>query len=332
MMSMDGCNVDGISLLYQMMLIRAFEEAVSECKLKKMIYGPAHCCNGEEAVAVGVCAALEKEDYIVSDHRPHGHALAKGIEPSRVMAEIFGRRTGTSGGKGGSMHINDASVGMIASTGIVGSGIPLACGAAFASKYKRNGKVSCAFFGDGAANEGTLHESLNLAAKWRLPVIFVLEDNELAVTTNTRNTSACNDYVAMANVYGIKGEHVDGQDVERVYAVAKKAAGMARNQGEPFLIHAHTIRFNEHAEGEHYLKMREKNYRDYVDLEKKKGDMCPIALYKSKLLSDGRITERLIKDLAAKAEREAARSVKYAVNSPAPEAGAAFENVFVEVG
>lgn len=328
---MDDCNADSIFLLYQMMLIRAFEEAVSECKLKKMIYGSVHCCNGEEAVAVGVCAALEKVDYIVSDHRPHGHAIAKGVDPARVMAEIFGRRTGTSSGKGGSMHINDASVGMIASTGIVGSGLPLACGAAFASKFKRNGKISCVFFGDGAANEGTLHESLNLAAKWRLPVIFVLEDNEFAVTTNTRNTSACNDYVAMANVYGMKGEHVDGQDVEQVYAVAKKAAGMARGHGDPFLIQAHTIRFNEHAEGEYYLKMREKKYRDYVDLEKKKAALCPIVLYKSKLLSDGRITEELIKDLIAKAEREAMRSVQYAVASPVPEIGTAFENVFVEV-
>lgn len=327
----DNANDVSISLLYHMMLIREFENTVSECKLNKMIYGSTHCYNGEEAIAVGICSALKKQDYIISDHRPHGHAIAKGIEIKYMMAEIFGKKTGTNGGKGGSMHVNDASIGMITSTGIVGSGFPIACGAAFSAKYKKNGRIACVFFGDGAANEGTLHESFNLAAKWQLPLIFVLEDNGFAVTTNTRNTSACNDYVAMAKAYKIAGYHVDGQDVEQVYTVAKTAVKMARNNGVPSLIQAHTIRFNEHAEGEYYLRMRDKNYRDYGVLEREKEMRCPIELYKNKLLKSGKITEEIIDNLSFKAEREVRHSVKFAIESPNPEKSEAYENVFVEV-
>lgn len=319
-----------ISLLYDMILIRKFEEAVSEYKLKKMIYGSAHCYNGEEAVATGICAALRKEDYVISDHRPHGHAIAKGIEINRMMAEIFGKATGTNGGKGGSMHINDASIGMIASTGIVGSGIPVACGTAFSSKYKKDGKITCVFFGDGAANEGTLHESFNLAAKWKLPVIFVLEDNELAVTTNTRTTSACNDYVLMANTYGIDGYHVDGQDVEQVYAIARQAVEKTRNSYNPSLIQAHTIRFNEHAEGEYYLKMRDKNYRDYEALEKDKMVRCPIKKYEEKLLMNRIISKEILHNLYSKAEQEVRTSIEYTLDSPEPEKNVAFKNIFIE--
>lgn len=331
MITINNGYEDSISLLYRMILIRRFEEAVSEYKLKKMIYGSTHCCNGEEAIAVGICAALKKEDYIISNHRPHGHAIAKGIDIKYMMAEIFGKETGTNGGKGGSMHVNDASIGMIVSTGIVGSGIPVACGAAFSAKYKKNGKIACAFFGDGAANEGTLHESFNLAAKWQLPVVFVLEDNKLAVTTNTRNTSACNDFVAMAAAYGIEGYHVDGQDVEQIYTIAKRVVEGARNKNVPFFIQAHTIRFNEHAEGEYYLKMKEKKYRDYEILEKEKETQCPIELYKNKLLKSKEVTEEIINNLYLKAEQEVKRSIEYAIESPCPEKSSAYKNVFIEV-
>lgn len=328
---MDSQNEKSISLLYRMILIREFETAVSEYKIKKMIYGPAHCYNGEEAVAVGICAALKKEDYIISDHRPHGHAIAKGIDINSMMAEIFGKATGTNNGKGGSMHVNDASIGMIVSTGIVGSGIPVACGAAFSAKYKKDGKIACVFFGDGAANEGTLHESLNLAAKWQLPVIFILEDNELAVTTNTRSTSACNDYVAMAAVYGIEGYDLDGQDVEQVYTTTKKIVDKARSDNRPFFIQAHTIRFNEHAEGEYYLRMKDKNYRDCEVLEKDKVMRCPIKMYQEKLLRNETVTEEMIRNLHARAEQEVRYSIEYALNSLEPEKSTALKNIFVEV-
>lgn len=328
---MDNEKEKSISLLYSMILIREFEDAVSEYKAKKMIYGSAHCYNGEEAVAVGICAALNKEDYIISNHRPHGHAIAKGININSMMAEVFGRVTGTNRGKGGSMHVNDASIGMIVSTGIVGSGIPVACGAAFSAKYKKNRKIACVFFGDGAANEGTLHESLNLAAKWQLPVIFVLEDNELAVTTKTRTTSACNDYVLMANAYGIEGCHVDGQDVEQVYAVAEQAVETVRNSSNPFLIQAHTIRFNEHAEGEYYLKMRDKKYRDCEALERDKVMRCPIKEYEKKLLMNGMVTEETACNLHLQAAQKVKESIEYALNSPEPEKSIAFKNIFTEV-
>ncbi|KAI4444744.1 thiamine pyrophosphate-dependent dehydrogenase E1 component subunit alpha [Schaedlerella arabinosiphila] len=330
-MTSDNSNNDSISLLYRMILIREFENAVSKYKLNKMIYGSAHCYNGEEAIAVGICSALKKKDYIISNHRPHGHAIAKGIEIKYMMAEIFGKEGGTNRGKGGSMHVNDASIGMIASTGIVGSGIPVACGAAFSAKYKKDGKIACVFFGDGAANEGTLHESLNLAAKWQLPLIFVLEDNGLAVTTNTRNTSACNDYVAMAKAYGMAGYHVDGQDVEQIYTLAKSVVKIARNNGTPSLIQAHTIRFNEHAEGGYYLKMRDKKYRDYRTLENEKEIRCPIELYKNKLLESGKLTQEINKKLFLKAEEEVKHCIEFALDSPDPEKSIAYRNVFVEV-
>ncbi len=331
MVTVNICNEEKIALLYRMILIRAFENVISEYKMKKEIYGSVHCYNGEEAIAVGICNALKKTDYIVSNHRPHGHAIAKGVDINKMMAEIFGKITGTNGGKGGSMHVHDASVGLISSTGIVGSGIPVACGAAFSAKYKKDGRIACVFFGDGAANEGILHESFNLAAKWQLPIIFVLEDNELAVTTNTRISSACNDYVALAKVYGITGFHVDGQNIEQVYSIAKEAVKEARDNSIPCLVQAHTIRFNEHAEGEYYFRMRGKNYRDYDTLEKEKEMRCPIELYKKKLLMNGEITEEIINQLYDRARQEVNASVIYSMDSPVPNKDLAYKNVFVEV-
>lgn len=311
-----------------MLLIREFENKVSEEKLKRNIYGSVHCYNGEEAVAVGVCTALARNDYVISNHRPHGHAIAKGMDIKPIMAEIFGKVSGANKGKGGSMHIQDASVGLIASTGIVGSGIPLACGAGFASKYKGDGRISCIFVGDGAANEGTLHESLNLAARWALPVLFVLEDNELAVTTNTRMTSVVNDYVRLAEVYGIEGCHVDGQDVEAVYKISKASAEICRKESRPAFIQAHTIRFNEHAEGEYYLRMKEKKYRDYYELKIKMKSRCPIKCYEDVLKKKNRITETEIGILQETVLKEVEKAYLYAISSNIPDEDMAFQNIY----
>lgn len=317
-----------INLLYKMMLIRAFENIVGEYKMKRQIYGMAHCCNGQEAIAVGVCAALDEKDYVISNHRPHGHAIAKGVEVPRIMAEIFGRATGTNGGKGGSMHITDDNVGFFPSTGIVGSGIPIACGAAFASKYKKDNKVTCVFFGDGAANEGVLHECLNFASIWKLPIIFILEDNGLAVTTQTRDTSACLDYTLLASAYNLKALKVDGQDVEAVYRTVLEAVNLARTQNYPMLLQAKTIRFNEHAEGEYYLKMRERNYRDYSVLSKQIVEDCPIQRYIDILLKRQVITKTQILELERKVNDEISSSLEFALNSPSPSSNAAFENIY----
>ncbi len=315
-------------LLYKMILIREFENAVANCKDQRLIYGGTHCYNGEEAIAVGTCTALNDDDYVISNHRPHGHAIAKGVDPKQIMAEMFGKKDGTNFGKGGSMHIHDSSVGLIASTGIVGSGIPVACGAGFAARNEGKKRVSCVFFGDGAANEGVLHESLNLAAVWELPVLFVLEDNGLAITTRTSESSACNDYVLLASTYGIKGTHVDGQDVENVYDVASGALSYIRDYSKPFFVQAHTIRFNEHAEGEFYKRMIEKEYRDYSLLEVEKKDKCPIELYISKLLSKGLISYGEIENVYLEVKKNISDAITFAENSPEPEICSAFTDVF----
>ena len=319
-----------IEQLYKMILIRTFENTVEEYKMQGKIYGMAHCYNGQEAIAVGVCSALKQSDYIISNHRPHGHAIAKGVNLNMMMAEIFGKKSGTNGGKGGSMHIHDSECGLIMSTGIVGSGIPVACGTAFSSKYFHDNKVTCVFLGDGAANEGIMHECLNLAAIWQLPVIFVVEDNGLAVTTKTKDTSACLNYTKLASAYNMKSYEVNGQRVQEVYKVARDAVTKARNKSMPSLIHAKTIRFHEHAEGQWYLRMKEINYRDNNLLEKDKLTKCPIKICCKSLMDQGSIDEEFINALYKKARDEVQAAVEYANNSDVPQVNSAFENVFLE--
>ena len=318
-------------LLYKMALIREFENAVSEYKDTKAIYGSTHCYNGEEAVAVGVCASLNKDDYLISNHRPHGHAIAKGMDPKIIMAELFGKQTGSNMGKGGSMHIHDPKVGLIASSGIVGSGIPIACGAAFSAKYKNEDKIACVFFGDGSANEGILHECFNLASVWNLPVLFVLEDNNLAITTNTRVTSSCNDYVSLASSYGIEGCHVDGQYVATVYTTSLMAVNTIRSSGKPFILQADTIRFSEHAEGAYYRRMIEKKYRNYETLEIQKKERCPIKLFVNYLVDEHILESDQIEELFEDVKREVDSCIKYASESPFPDEKIAMMHVFSEV-
>lgn len=320
-----------IEMLRKMILIRMFEDAVSEYRFNNCIYGGAHCYNGEEAVAVGVCSALKLSDYIISNHRPHGHAIAKGMDPKKIMAEIFGKSTGSNVGKGGSMHVHDVKVGLIASSGIVGSGIPVGCGAAYAAKFENSDRISCVFFGDGSANEGVLHECLNLASVWDLPILFLLEDNSLAITTNTRESSACNDYVKLASAYQIDGLHVDGQDVEAVYNEACETVHKIRKSSRPFLIQAHTIRFNEHAEAISYKKMIDKKYRDYDQLEKDKKERCPIKLYISKLIAEKVLTDSDIQRITAEVKAKIEEYVSYSIASAEPDWKQATTDVFREV-
>ena len=315
-------------LLYKMILIRTFENEIEEYKMKGKIYGMAHCYNGQEGVAVGVCSALRKTDYIVSNHRPHGHAIAKGVDMHRMMAEIFGKSTGTNGGKGGSMHVHDKECGLITSTGIVGSGIPVACGSAFASKYLHNENVTCVFLGDGAANEGVFQECINIASIWKLPIIFVIEDNGVAVTTLTKNTSACSDYTVFASAYGLDAYLVNGQDVQEVYKVATDAILKARKESKPSLIQAKTIRFHEHAEGQWYQRMKKVNYRDNRQLERNIAEMCPIKLYINKLLSERILDDGEIEKIREDAKQKIQECIDFAIKSPKPLASSAFENVY----
>lgn len=319
-----------IHLLYTMILIREFETKVSEMKNKNLVFGSVHCCDGEEAIAAGVCSALNADDYIVSNHRPHGHAIAKGVSIDRMMAELLGKATGTNGGKGGSMHINDPAVGMINATGIVASGLPVACGAAYAAKFQKDGRIACVFFGDGSANEGIVHECLNLASVWDLPVLFVLEDNDLAVTTNTNKTSACQDYVKLADVYGIGGAHSDGQHVEEVYIKSCEAVEYIRKNSRPYFLQFKTIRFREHAEGEYYARMINKQYRDYDRLTTEIKNRCPIALYSAHLMKTGVLTEADIQKIRSDVNEKLQYSLEFANKSPLADTESAFEGLYVK--
>src|SRR5512137_1165427 len=221
-------NVQLIDLLRMMWKIRAFELQVVDLYKHNLIRGSTHVYLGEEAIATGVCAALQPADLIVSTHRGHGHVLAKGGQPNRMMAELLGRYAGYCKGKGGSMHIADLDLGILGANGIVGGGLALAAGAALSCQYRGTDQVVVCFFGDGAYNEGTFHESANLAALWRLPLIFVCEDNQFALSTRTSRAVSVADLAVRAAGYGFPGVKVDGNDVLAVLAAAETAVNRAR--------------------------------------------------------------------------------------------------------
>lgn len=239
--------VDMLTLMYK---IRLFEEKAKELYNKNRregnFLGALHTYVGQEAIAVGVCASLKKEDYVFSSHRCHGHFIAKGGDLKKMLAELHGKEAGYCKGRGGSMHLFSREIGFMGGNGIVGGGIPLAIGAAFSSKYKNDGRVTCCFFGDGAASQGTFHESLNIAALWKLPVVFVCENNHYAVCTPVSKIISAKNIAELAIGYGISGEIVDGNDVLEVYEVAKKAIEKAREGKGPTLIECKTYRIDPH--------------------------------------------------------------------------------------
>ena len=322
-------NCEKISLLKKMIKIRCFEEKVTEQKLNKKIWGPLHTCIGQEAIDVGVCSALAPDDYIVGNHRSHGYMIAKGANVNLLMAEIFGKSTGTNGGKGGSMHVSDISVGSLGASGIVGSGLPIACGAAFASKYKNDAKVSCVFFGDGSANEGTFHECLNLASVWKLPVIFLLENNGVAVTTVLDQVSVSRDLYHRAQAYGICGKKVDGQDVEAVYESVKSAITHIKEGKGPVLIEAKTFRFYEHQVGYAYDRMSDTGYRDKEEVYYWIENKDPIKILSNKLMTENILTAQEIEDIYKEENQNMEDAVKYADESPVPCDEEAYRDIFV---
>jgi acetoin:2,6-dichlorophenolindophenol oxidoreductase subunit alpha len=234
----------------QMTLIRAFEERCSTLYAAAEIEGAMHLSAGQEAVAVGVCVNLEVTDWITSTHRPHHHAIAKGVDVDRMMAELHGRATGICGGKGGSMHLADIEHGFLGANGVVAAGVPLACGAALTAKLRQSGQVAVSFFGDGAADEGATHEAMNLAAVWRLPIVFVCENNGFAQTTPVGYHCPVPNIAERAAAYAMPGVTVDGLDVVAVYEAARKAVRAARHGDGPSLIEARTWRFYGHFEGD----------------------------------------------------------------------------------
>jgi len=247
---MDAHTVDTPTLerfYYDLCRVRRFDQRVQELFLEGTVKGTAHSYVGEEAIAVGACAALKPEDFVVSNHRGHGHCIAKGADLTRMMAELFGRETGYCRGLGGSMHIADIARGILGANGIVGAGIGLGTGAALSAKLRNSGQVCLVFFGDGAANEGIFHEALNMASLWQLPIVFLCENNQFGLSTRMSDATAIDRYSTRAASYAMPGETIDGNDVVTVYDTVGRAVGRARNGHGPTLIEAITWRWGDHS-------------------------------------------------------------------------------------
>jgi pyruvate dehydrogenase E1 component alpha subunit len=305
--------------------MRRFEEEVFEFYKKGMMPGLAHLYLGEEAVAAGVCAALDESDYIGSSHRGHGHLVARGARLDRMMAEILGKRDGYCKGKGGSMHIMAMDRGILGANGIVGAGIPIATGAAYAAKYRGTQQLAVSFFGDAASNEGTFHESVNMAAAWKLPVIYVIENNLYGISVDIRDVTNTENLADRAKAYGIPGAVVDGMDVIAVFEAAEKAVRRAREGKGPTIIECKCYRWQGHHVGD------PGEYRARKDADEKMQWMarCPVTNYRERLLSEGgEIREEDLRDIERAVEEEIAHAIRFALDSPYPDAAEAFTDVF----
>ena len=301
--------------LYRMMLrIRRFEEKLIDLKARGSIPGVLHLYIGEEATATGTCAALRPDDYITSTHRGHAHCIAKGGDFSRMMAELFGRSTGYCCGKGGSMHIANINLGILGANGIVAAGMPIAGGAALSIKLRGTEQVAVCFFGDGAANQGAFHESLNMAAIWNLPVIFVCENNQYAISVAQSRSSSIRDIYLRKDSYGIHGCMVDGNDVMAVYDAVQEAAQRARLGKGPALIECKTYRWRGHYEGE---ADRTYTYRNDEEIEEWKK-RCPIERFRKKLLEEGIFGEDDFEGMELEIQKEIEEAIQFAENSPFP--------------
>jgi len=310
--------------MYQKMLeIRYFEDRVHQLFAKGILPGFVHLYAGEEPVAAGVCAHLNDEDTITSTHRGHGHCIAKGCDLKGMMAEIYGKSAGLCKGKGGSMHIADFDKGMLGANGIVGGGFPLACGAALTAKYKKTKNVSVCFFGDGANNQGTFHEGINLAAIWKLPVIFVAENNGYGEATPFSYASSCESIADRAAAYGIPGIRVDGKDAAAVFQAAGRAIERAKNGEGPTLIECMTYRNYGHFEGD--AQRYKTNDEKAVHQEEKDA----IAVFKSELLAKGLMSEEEQSRIEKEVEEAVEEAVAFSEKSAYPEETELLTDVYV---
>ena len=328
-MSFDVADITGIekeSLVYmfrKILEIRRFEEKVWDLFGRNLIPGTLHLYIGEEATAVGVCSNLGSDDYITSTHRGHGHCIAKGADLNKMMAEIFGKETGYCKGKGGSMHVADAATGNLGATAVVGSAIPIAVGAALSCRLRRTSQVVACFFGDGATNNGIFHESLNMAAAWKLPVIFICENNFYAMGTRITNVTAIENIAERATGYGMPGVVVDGNDAIAVYKASKEAIERARNGAGPTLIECKTYRHKGHS------KFDPAKYRPPAEVEEwMRKD--PIPRLRKKLVQEGIFTEEEANKIDQVIIDAVEKSATYAMESPYPKPEEALEDVFVQ--
>ena len=295
---------------YQTMLtIRAFESKAVELFADNKLPGFVHLYLGEEAVATGVCGSLTTKDYITSTHRGHGHLIAKGGKVDLMMAELFGKATGYCKGKGGSMHIADVELGILGANGIVGAGQPIAAGAAFACKYRKSDAVTVCFFGDGASNRGTFHEALNMASIWKLPLVFICENNMYGISNCQRDHMRVTDVSDRAAAYGIPGMTVDGNDVVAVYEAAAEAVQRARSGDGPSLIECKTWRWRGHFEGDPGAYKNPEEQESWLKKD-------PIPRFEQKLVELNYESE--IMEIKKKVEEQIAAAITFAQESPEP--------------
>jgi len=310
--------------LYRTMVtIRQFEERAMAEVTARRTFGGMHSSVGQEAVPAGVCAHLRPTDYIASTHRGHGHCIAKGVDPRAMMAELFGKASGTNRGKGGSMHIADLDAGVLGANGVVGASVPLAVGAALASRLRGEDRVAVAFFGDGASNQGVVHESLNLASIWRLPVVFVCENNQYAESTPAEYSLPVANVADRAIAYGIPGVVADGMDVLDVYDKAGEAIGRARNGLGPTLLECKTYRYYGHFSGDN-----PRSYRTEEE-EARWRARDPILRFRERALQEGWLREEDLLAVDREVDALIEEAVRLADEAPLPEPRALLEDVYV---
>ncbi len=312
-----------VGWLRQMLLIRRFEERSAMLYQNQKIGGFCHLYSGQESVAVGSIGVLREDDYVITAYRDHGHALARGMEPRAGMAEMLGKSTGCSKGKGGSMHFFDAEKGFLGGHAIVGSHIPLAAGVAFAIKYKGGDQVCICYFGDGAMDQGSLHETFNMASLWKLPVIYVVENNLMSMGTHLHRHSWTTELTLRGGpAYGMPGIFVDGNDIEEMARVTREAANRARAGEGPTFIEAKTYRFRGHSMSDP-MKYRTKDEAD------KAKERDPVVLYETTLKERGWIDEAGLEELHEKIKAEVDEAIEFAENSPEPTADALYDDITV---
>jgi len=319
-----------LTMMHRIMRIRYFEEAVLQLKADGTIPGAAHSYIGEEAVAVGACAALRPDDWMTGNHRSHGHPIAKGGDVKRAMAELLGKSTGYCKGKGGSMHLADFSIGILGESGILGSSIPVAVGAALACKQQHSDRVAMCFFGDGASNQGAFHESMNLASIWSLPVIFLCENNQYAQTTSYKKVIPTENIADRAPAYNMPGVVVDGQDALAVYEATSQAVLRARNGDGPSLVECLTYRYYEHSAGmERVPGILNNPYRSQEEMDYWKG-RDPLKIHRQMLLDADLATNQELEEIEQQ-EREGIQiAIQFAHDSPYPAESELTEDMFAE--
>jgi len=308
----------------KMRTIRAFEEKLTELVSAGKMGGFMHLYAGEEAVAVGVCAQLAGGDFVSSTHRGHGHCIAKGVEVAGMMAELFGRATGVCKGRGGSMHIADMEKGMLGANGIVGAGIPLTTGAALTAKLKQSGAVAVAFFGDGATNQGSFHESLNMASNWKLPAVYVVENNGFGEFTPTDFVIPVKDIAVRADSYAMNSDIADGMDFFDVFEKAGRAVDRARSGGGPTLLECKTYRFHGHYVGDPLVYRSKEEAEDWIQ------NRDPLLRFEDRALAEGLLDSDALRRVDKLVEEEIAAAVEAAEAAPLPDPAEVDADVYAE--